>query len=337
MKTVEVKRYGTVAVSEAAMPEIAEGEVLVRVIATSVNPTDWYGFIGRPYLARPISGVRRPRSRAIGVDFAGVVHDSGTTVGGFRAGDEVFGYAAGAFAELVTVGEAVHHKPPSLSFEQAAALPLAGLTALQGLRDHGAVQPGQRVLINGASGGVGTVAVQIASALGAEVHAVCSARNVDQARELGADQVFDYTREDFTRSGERYDVIFDGAGNRPWRAMRRALAPAGTVVVVGGPRSRRVLGPLGHIAGTLAAARFSRQRAVFFMAKPNRSDLDALAQMVERHQLKPIVARHFAFDQIADALAEIGVGHAQGKVVVSVGESTSRRQSSSVCREAAAR
>lgn len=193
------------------------------------------------------------------------------------------------------------------------------------------------MLINGASGGVGTFAVQIASALGAAVHAVCSARNTDQTRELGAERVFDYAREDFTRSGERYDVIFDGAGNRRWRAMRRALARNGTVVVVGGPRSRRVLGPLGHIAGTLAAARFSRQRAVFFVVRPNRSDLDALAQMVERHQLTPIVARHFAIDQIGDALAVIGESHARAKVVVSVAESTPRSPSFSAGQEAASR
>lgn len=193
------------------------------------------------------------------------------------------------------------------------------------------------MLINGASGGVGTFAVQIASALGAAVHAVCSARNTDQTRELGAERVFDYAREDFTRSGERYDVIFDGAGNRRWRAMRRALARNGTVVVVGGPRSRRVLGPLGHIAGTLAAARFSRQRAVFFVVRPNRSDRDALAQMVERHQLTPIVARHFAIDQIGDALAVIGESHARAKVVVSVAESTPRSPSFSAGQEAASR
>src|SRR5205823_878187 len=189
-----------------------------------------------PYVARPLMGLRKPKSSELGGDFAGVVEAIGDGVDDFEAGDEVYGCESGAFAECVVTTKAVERKPANLSFEEAAAVPLAGFTALQGVRDHAVVQPGQKVLVNGASGGVGTFAVQIAKALGAEVHAVCSTRNVEQARELGADRLFDYTSEDFTRSGERYDVLFDNAGNRSWSSMRRVLAPHGTVVLVGGPR-----------------------------------------------------------------------------------------------------
>ena len=222
-------------VQDVEKPEPAAGEVLVRVRATSLNAVDWYGLNGRPYVARPLMGLRKPKSSESGSDFAGVVEAVGAGVDGLEPGDEVYGAQGGSFAEYVVASKAIARKPANLSFEEAAAVPLAGLTALQGLRDHGGLQPGQRVLVNGASGGVGTFAVQIAKALGAEVHAVCSTRNVDQARELGADRVFDYTGEDFTRSGVRYDVLFDNAGNRSWVAMRRVLAPTGTVVLVGGP------------------------------------------------------------------------------------------------------
>ena len=197
-------------------------------------------------------------------------------------------------------------------------MPLAGFTALQGLRDHGALQPGQRVLVNGASGGVGTFAVQIACALGAEVDAVCSTDNVEQAGELGATRVFDYAREDFTRSGLRYDVLFDNAGNRSWRAMRRVLEPQGRVVLVGGPRRKRLLGPLGHVARVTLLSKLGGQTASFFIAKPNSEDLTTLCDLVETGRVKPVIERRYAFDQIADAMSVMGEGHARGKLVVSI-------------------
>src|SRR4051794_1863697 len=208
MKAALVRNYRALEAADVAKPEPAAGDVLVRVRATSLNAVDWYGFAGRPYLARPLMGVRKPKSSEIGADFAGVVETVGEGVEGFAPGDEVYGSQGGAFAEFLVANKAIARKPRNLSFEEAAAVPLAGFTALQGLRDHGALQQGQRVLVNGASGGVGTFAVQIATALGAEVDAVCSARNVEQARELGATRVFDYEREDFTRSGVHYDVLF---------------------------------------------------------------------------------------------------------------------------------
>jgi NADPH:quinone reductase-like Zn-dependent oxidoreductase len=214
------------------------------------------------------------------------------------------------------VNKAVERKPANLSFEQAAAVPVAGFTALQALRDHGGLQAGQTVLVNGASGGVGTFAVQIAKALGATVHAVCSTRNVDQARELGADRVFDYTREDFTRSGTHYDVLFDNAGNRSWRSMCRVLAPNGKVVLVGGAR-KRMLGPLGHIVRIKLAAKLTRRTAVFFVAKPNRDDLATLRDLIEAGQVTPVIEQRFELAQIAEAMGQLN-GHSRAKIVVTV-------------------
>src|SRR3954468_10985852 len=201
MKAALVRNYRALEAADVAKPEPAAGDVLVRVRATSLNAVDWYGFTGRPYLARPLMGLRRPKAPEVGADFAGVVEAVGEGFDALAPGDEVYGSQGGAFAEYVAAGDAIARKPRNLSFEEAAAVPLAGFTALQGLRDHGAVEPGQRVLVNGASGGVGTYAVQLAKTLGAEVHAVCATQNVEQAGALGAARVFDYTRDDFTRSG----------------------------------------------------------------------------------------------------------------------------------------
>jgi NADPH:quinone reductase-like Zn-dependent oxidoreductase len=212
----------------------------------------------------------------------------------------------------------VARKPANLTFEEAAAVPVAALTALQGLRDHGQLGPGQKVLVNGASGGVGTFAVQIAKALGAEVTAVCSTRNVEQARSLGADRVIDYTREDFTRSGERYDLILDVAGTKSWSRYRRVLKPHGTLVMVGAPKANRLLGPLGHIARVRLAAWRGSQKAVFFVAKFNKPDLDALRELLESGNVKPVVEKRYELGEVADALRYMGEGHAQGKIVISV-------------------
>src|SRR6476469_6617043 len=272
MKAALAPRYGSLVMQDVDRPEPGDGNVLVRVHATSLNAADWYMVNGRPYVARPLMGLLKPKSSASGSDFAGVVEAAGAGVEGLAPGDEVFGCDGGAFAEYVVADDAVERKPANLSFDEAAAVPLAALTALQGLRDHGRVQPGQRVLVNGASGGVGTFAVQVAKALGADVHAVCSTRNCEQARTLGAYRVFDYTREDFTRSGAHYDVLSDNAGNRSWLSMRRVLEPTATVVLVGGPR-KRLFGPLGHTVRISLISKLSRRRAVFFIAKPNRGDL----------------------------------------------------------------
>ena len=318
MKAAILEQYGALVMHDVETPEPGDGEVLVRVHASSLNAADWYGFSGRPYVARPLMGLRGPKSDEAGTDFSGVVVAVGGGPDGLAPGDEVYGCQSGAFAECVVAGAAVARKPASLSFEEAAAVPLAGLTALQGLRDHGGLHSGQRVLVNGASGGVGTMAVQIAKALGAEVHAVCSPRNVEQARALGATHVFDYTRDDFTRGGERYDVLFDNAGNRSWRSMRRVLAPGATVVLVGGPREKRFVGPLGHLARVMVASKLGGPRAVFFIAKPNADDLDALRGLIESGQVEPVIEQRYELARIDDAMRRFGEGHVRSKIVVTM-------------------
>jgi len=317
MKAIVVKRYGQFEEQEVPKPTPAAGEVLVRVHAAAVNALEWYMLSGRPWLARPMTGIRRPKSRELGSDFAGVVEAVGDGVEGRAVGDEVYGSRHGALAEYVVATE-VERKPASLTLEEAAAVPVAALSALQGLRDHGAVQPGQRVLVNGAAGGVGTFAVQIAAALGAEVNAVCSARNVEQSEALGATRVFDYEREDFSRSGERYDVVLDVAGNRSWQALRSVLEPDGAVVLVGGPRGRRLTGPLGHVARVLLAAKLARRRATFFVAKPNRDDLAALAELIDSGRVRPVIERRYEFGELEQAMQAMRSGHARGKHVITV-------------------
>src|SRR5438093_136008 len=248
MRAATRRRFGlpreVIELRDVDQPKPADGEVLVRVHAASVNAFDWHMVTGMPYLARIEAGVRAPKSELIGVDFAGTVEAVGDGVTRFRPGEEVFGGRSGAYAEYVCVGEekAVAPKPPGVSFEHAASVGIAAVTALQAVRDKGRLQSGQEVLINGASGGVGTYAVQIAKALGAEVTAVCSTRNVDQARSLGADRVVDYTHEDFTRDGRRHDLMIDIAGSRSWSECKRVLKPEATVVIVGGPKTNRWIG-----------------------------------------------------------------------------------------------
>jgi NADPH:quinone reductase-like Zn-dependent oxidoreductase len=243
----------------------------------------------------------------------------GAGVTRFAPGDEVFGTGDGTLAEQVAVAEGtLAGKPAGLSFEQAAAVPVAGLTALQGLRDKGRLRPGQRVLVNGASGGVGTFAVQVAKALGAEVTAVCSIRNVEAARSLGADRVVDYTREDFTATGRRHDLVLDVAGSRPWAACRRVLTPQGRLVLVGAPKGGRLLGPLGHIAGVSLGSMRASQTAVFFISKSSGEDLTALAELLESGTVTPCVERTYPLAQAANALRCLGEGHARGKLVVTI-------------------
>jgi NADPH:quinone reductase-like Zn-dependent oxidoreductase len=323
MKAAVRDRYGSpdvVELREIERPAPADDEVLVRVRAASVNAADWYGMTGTPYVGRAAMGLRKPKSNRLGTDFAGTVEAVGNDVTLFRPGDEVFGGRSGAFAEYVCVREdrAVVPKPANVTFEQAAAVGVAGLTALQGLRDKGQLQPGQKVLINGASGGVGTFAVQIAKALGADVTGVCSTRNVDLVRSLGADQVVDYTREDFTRSDRRYDLMFDVAGSRSWSECRRVLNPQATLVIVGAPKGNRLMGPLSHIVTLRLAALRGSQKAVFFIAKFNKADMEVLRELLEAGKVTPVIDRRYELSEIADALRYLGEGHAQGKVVLTV-------------------
>lgn len=321
MRAAVRDRFGSldvVEVREVEVPVPGDEEVLVRVRASSVNPAEWYSVAGRPWVVRTMMGVAKPKSPRLGWDFAGVVETVGAAVSDFRAGDEVFGGSSGALAEYVCAGQPVALKPANATFEEAAAVPTAGLTALQGLRDHGGVEPGQRVLVNGGSGGVGTFAVQIAKALGAEVTAVCSTAKVDLVRSLGADAVVDYTKEDFSRPGVEYDVVLDIAGSRSWPAYRRVLAPRGTVVVIGGPKGSGLLGPLGHIIRIKAAALPGRRRAPFFVAKPNRPDLEALGEMISSGKVRSVIDRRYPLSEVAEALGYVGEGHAAGKVVVTL-------------------
>lgn len=315
-------RYGSpdvLELREVERPALEDDGVLVRVRAVSVNPADWYSVTGNPLPARVMGGLRRPKSELIGVDFAGVVEEVGEDFEGLEPGDEVFGGRNGAFAEYVFVKNAVARKPPNLTFEEAAGVPIAGITALQGLRDHGRLQPGQKVLVNGASGGVGTFAVQVAKALGAEVTAVCSPRNVETARSIGADEVVDYTTEDFTRSGRRYDLLFDVAGSRSWSECKRVLTRDATVVVagVGGVKSGWI-GPLRHIVRMRVRALGSSQRCVFFIAKLTREDMEVMRELLASGQVKPVIDRRYELGQLPDALRYLGEGHARGKIVVTV-------------------
>lgn len=322
MRAILHDRFGppdVLELREIDEPRAGDGEVLVRVRAASVNPADWYAMMGVPYVARIQMGLRRPRTNRPGLDLAGVVAAVGGNVTRFQPGDEVFGTGTGTLAEYVAVAEdALVLKPANLSFEQAGAVPVAALTALQGLRDKGRVQPGQQVLVNGASGGVGTFAVQLAKARGAEVTAVCSTRNVDMARSLGADRVIDYTREDFTRDERRYDLLLDVAGSRPWSACRRVLAPRARLVLVGAPKGSRLLGPLGHIGKVGLASLPASQKVAFFVSKSSREDLTTLRELLEAGTVTPVVERSYPLPEAADAFRHLGEGHAQGKLAVIV-------------------
>jgi NADPH:quinone reductase-like Zn-dependent oxidoreductase len=321
MKAIVQDRFGppdVLELREIDQPQVGDDQVLVRVQAASVNPADWYLMAGAPYLARPQMGLRRPRTR-LGIDLAGVVEAVGGNVTRLRVGDEVFGPGSGALAEYAAVAaDALVPKPANLSFEQAAAVPVAALTALQGLRDKGRVRPGQRVLINGASGGVGTFAVQLAKSFGAEVTGVCSPRNLDLVGSLGADHVIDYTREDFTRDDRRYDLLLDVAGSRPWGACRRVLEPQATLVMVGAPKGSRLLGPLDHIVKVRLASLRASQKVVFFISKSRYQDLVILQELLAAGTVTPVVERTYPLPEAADALRHLGEGHARGKLVITV-------------------
>ena len=321
MKAIVCRKYGSPDVLELEdvdKPVPADEEVLVRVRASSVNPAEWYGVTGL-LVARTQMGLRKPKETRPGADFAGIVEAVGANRTDFAPGDEVFGGRTGAFAEYVSVRNAIAPKPANVTFEQAAAVPIAALTALQGLRDKGQLQPGQKVLINGASGGVGTFAVQIAKALGAaEVTAVCSTRNVDRARSLGADRVVDYTQEDFTQSGERYDLLLDIAGGRSWRAYKRVLKPDAKFVLVGSMKKSRLLGPLSHVLKIRLGSLRASQRVKFFIAKLTAEDVLVMKELIESGKVTPYVERTYPLSETAEALRYLGQGHAEGKIVITV-------------------
>ena len=309
-------RYGppnVVRVVEADKPIPADGEVLIRIRAASVNPLDWHLIRGSPRVARLFMGLVRPKLTRPGADVAGHVESVGKDVNGFASGDAVFGGCRGACAEYVcTPATALEKKPDNLTFDEAAALPVAGITALQGLRDNGHLSAGQKVLINGASGGVGTFAVQIAKAFGAEVTGVCSTRNVQMVRSIGACRVIDYTREDFTQSELRFDVLLDCAGNRPLRACRRLLNPGGRYVLVGAPE------PFRRIARMRLLSLFGGPRLVFFLARQKPGDLRFLAELAAAGKLRPVIDRRFTLSEVAEAIRYNEAGHARGKVIVTI-------------------
>jgi NADPH:quinone reductase-like Zn-dependent oxidoreductase len=319
VKAVVRKQYGSaqgLEVVENEPPDITPDGVLVRVHAAALNRIDWYHLTGTPLLGRFEMGLRRPKSATFHADFSGTVEAVGQDVTEFSVGDEVFGRGAPLAQHVCAEGDAIARKPAGVTFEEAATVSVAGRAALQALRDHGQVRPEQKVLVNGASGGVGTFAVQIAKALGAEVTAVCSTANLDQARALGADHVIDYTKDDFTRNGRRYDVLFDNAGSKPWAACTRVLAPNAIVILVGGPNKNRLLGPLGHIIKMKVRAMLSSRQAVFFIAKSSTADLKALAELLEAGIVKPVIDRRYALSEVADAFRYLGEGHPRGKVVI---------------------
>jgi NADPH:quinone reductase-like Zn-dependent oxidoreductase len=322
MKAMVYDRYGdpdVLELREVGKPELVDDGVLVRVGAASVNPFDWHMLTGTPYLVRTQAGWRRPKTGLIGMDFAGVVEAVGKDVTRVTAGDEVYGCRSGAFGEYVCVRRSIAPKPANLTFEDAAAVPMAGVTALQALRDKGKLRAGHQVLVNGASGGVGTFAVQIAKAFGAEVTAVCSTRNVDSVRALGADRVIDYTQEDFTRRRDRYDLIVDVAGNHSWSETKRVMSAAATLVIVGGPKDNRLFGPLGRAVGRRLLATFgSRTVAAPFLANITREDLLVLKDLIEAGKVKPVVESTYELSETPRALRYIGAGHARAKVVITV-------------------
>jgi NADPH:quinone reductase-like Zn-dependent oxidoreductase len=310
---------------EVPQPEPGPGEVLVRVHAAALNAYDWHILRGDPKLARLADrstfGRTGPRHPIVGRDFAGRVEAVGADVGGVKPGDDVFGDAFGTFAEYVCAKEtAVATKPERLSYAEAAAMPQAGITALVGLRDSGQVQAGQRVLINGASGGVGTFAVQIGKAMGAEVTGVCSSRNVDLVRSLGADHVVDYTRDDFTRSGQRYDVVFDLVANRSIRDLRRALTPTGTIVLSGGGvfEGGSFFGPMGLLIQANVVRPFIRQRLARLVTIPATAELVALRDLVDAGSVTPSIEASYPLAQAADALRQLETEHARAKLVLTV-------------------
>jgi NADPH:quinone reductase-like Zn-dependent oxidoreductase len=325
MKAVVQNGYGStdlLELREIDKPTIGAHEVLVRVRAAGVNQADWAILGGLPYIARPIYGMGRPKNPVRGTDLAGEVEAVGASVTRFRSGDEVFGWSGhlgGAFAEYAAVSEdALVSKPARLTFDQAAAVPMAGTVALLAVRDHGKVRAGQKILVNGASGGIGTFAVQIAKSLGAEVTGVCSTRNVDLVRSIGADHVIDYTKVDFTRTGQRYDFILDNVANRSLSDLRRALTPRGTLVPNGGGFDHRWVASGGRLIWAKLSFAFVSQRVQTFIASSTQQNLVALSELVAVGKVTPVIDRTYPLSESRQAIGYVGQGHARGKVVISL-------------------
>lgn len=324
MKAVVRRCYGgpdVLALEDVPKPRPAESEVLVRIHAASINPLEWHEMRGEPYLIRLDEGIGAPTSVVLGVDYAGTVEAVGRNVTRFKPGDEVFGGSGrGTLAEYVSVSAegAIARKPANMSFEQAAAVPVAALTALQALRDEGQLHAGQKVLINGASGGVGTFAVQIAKALGAEVTGVCSTRNLELVRSIGADHVVDYTREDVTRGSERYDLIVDNVATHSLLDYRRVMQPHARLVIVGSTDRGPWLGPLEAPVKAMVLSQLVSQQAGMFISSLNPKDLGILAALMQSGRVTPVIDRRYGLHEIASAMRYLELGHAHGKVVITV-------------------
>ena len=322
MKAIVQDKFGpprdVLEITEIDKPIVEEGEVLVRVHAASVHIGDYYSIAGLPYVMRPMFASMRAKNRVPGTDIAGVVEDVGTNVSRLQPGDEVFGSHKGAFAEYASFPEgALAQKPANLTFEEASAVAVSALAALQALRDHGQLQPGQKVLITGASGGVGTFAVQIAKAFGAEVTGVCSTRNVEMVRSIGADHVIDYTQEDFIEGEHRYDLILDNVGNHSLSETRKALAPTGTLLANGAP----VGGWFGGLTSPIAAfvsSLFARQQGRPFLSTSNPEDLATLRDLAAAEKITPIIDKTYSLSETPNAVATVGHGHSQGKTIITV-------------------
>lgn len=321
MKAMTYHNYGSpdvLRLEEVPMPTFGEDGVLVRVRAASVNPLDWHYLRGQPYIVRTSAGLRTPKRNIPGVDVSGVVEAIGPAVTTLRVGDEVWGEKSRACAEYVAGPERLFiAKPANITLEEAAAIPAAGVTALQALRDKGNVQPGQQVLINGASGGVGTFAVQIGKADGAEVSGVTSRANVEMVRSLGADHVIDYTAEDFTRGSTRYDLIIDNAANRSLRSMRRVLTPNGTLVLVGASKGTWIA-PIARMFAAGILSRFGSQRLLGHLTDTRREDLETMNELVESGKVKPMIDRCYPLAEVPEAIRYIETMHARAKVIIQV-------------------
>jgi NADPH:quinone reductase-like Zn-dependent oxidoreductase len=323
MRAIVQDRFGppdVLQLADTGLPEVGADDVLVRVHAAALNPADWHILRGDPLVARLMGvGLTKPKARVAGIDAAGVVETAGANVRGLRNGEEVLGFCRGAFAEYAcAAADMVVPKPAKLSFEQAAAVPVAATTALRGIRDVGQVKAGQQVLVNGAGGGVGTYAVQIAAALGAEVTGVCSTRNVELVRSLGAAHVVDYTREDFTGGRSQYDVILDNVSDLPLTRLRRALAPKGILVLNGGGSPGHVFGPVAGILRAVVANAFVSQRLRPLPSRQNQAELLAVTGLIEAGKLMPVVDRTYPLADTVEGLRTVEEGHTRGKIVVTV-------------------
>lgn len=322
MKAIEQRGYGgpdQLELREVERPEPTDEQILVRVHVAAINPLDWHFLTGTPWLVRLVAGIRTPKQPRRGVDMAGVVESVGSAVTRFQPGDEVFGAGVGAFAEYAVSKETVLAPlPTGMTMADAAALPVAAVTALQGLRDHANAGPGRSILINGAGGGVGNYAVQIAKALGAEVTAVCGTHNVEIVRSLGADRVVDYATTDFATESRRYDAILDNVGNRSLRDCRRVLSDDGVLVMVSGPKKNRLLGPIARVIRAKVRFLTGRQRAVTFTASETADELAALSRMVEQGELRSVIDRTYPLADTADAIRYLAEGHSEGKVMIDV-------------------